>query len=174
VLAVQCPLRTSLITQPSVRYIHTAQTGIRRRHSLYCASIASRDKNTSNSNLTEIYSTEKNQACSTSYHNKLICEELRSHSSRTEWTRPLRVLLAVNAHCRRVKSLSRRYATSTPKCHMLSIRYIALSDSHLPFKKIHIPVGGYPPRWEKNHPPAHPNHRPKRHNSHTTLNFYCY
>jgi len=44
-----------------------------------------------------------------------------------------------NAHCRRVQSLSRRYATSTPQCHVLPIRYTALSV--LPKKKF------APSRW---------------------------
>jgi len=42
-----------------------------------------------------------------------------------------------NAHCRRVQSLSRGYATSIPQCHMRSICYIAdITLSHPPKKKI--------------------------------------
>ena len=61
---------------------------------IYRAIIASRDKNTPNSNLADIYRKNSNL---TSYHpsaTKVICEELRSQPSRKEWTRPLRVLLA--------------------------------------------------------------------------------
>jgi len=35
-----------------------------------------------------------------------------------------------NAHCRRVQTLSRGYATSTPQWHILPVGYIALSKSH--------------------------------------------
>jgi len=109
VLAVQCPLQTSPITQSSVCYIHTTQMDTRRWH---IRGMASHDKNASNLNLTCICRASwtnfrlqqkicmwraKNQAVlytpSPQCH-QVICEELHSYPSRKEWTRPFRVQLA--------------------------------------------------------------------------------
>jgi len=46
-----------------------------------------------------------------------------------------------DVHCRRLQSLSRRYATSTPKCQMLPLRYIAVRFS--PLKNCPFPLGKY-------------------------------
>jgi len=85
-LSVQFPPQTSPITQPPVHYIHIIQI---QDDGIYCPSIASRDKNTPISNLPDLYS---KRSSSMSYHlsaTKIICEELHSHPSHTEWTRPL-------------------------------------------------------------------------------------
>jgi len=64
-----------------------------------------------------------------------------------------------NAYYRQVQSLSRRYATSTPQCHMLPIHYTAL---FIPQKqrKSPLPVGATRPTGKKSSssPPSRPHH----------------
>jgi len=90
VLAVQCLLQMSPITQPLVCYIDATLTDT--RWCIHSTSIALHDRNTPNSNLADIY-TKKAARLIT----KIICEELHFHPLCKEWTRALYVLLAV--HC---------------------------------------------------------------------------
>jgi len=117
-----CAMTTTdkFITQPLGRYIHITH----RTHDdgMYRASIASRDKNTQDS-IWPTYTAEKSS--STSFHpsaTKVICEELRSHTSRKEWTRSLRVLQAAMLTAE-ASYTQPRYDTSKPQCQC----HIALS-----------------------------------------------
>jgi len=79
----------------------------------------------------------------------------RRRPSRREWTRLLRVLLAVQCPLQTSPSLSRGYAASTPQYHILPTRYIALL-LRPPFPEKIYPL--------KTQPPAHPTHHSKQQN----------
>jgi len=93
-------------------------TSTSHNNGIYCASMASRDKNTTNLNLADIYSIKSSSMSNHSSVTKVICEELRSHPSRKEWTRPHRVLLA--AQC----------SLQTSPVIQLRVRYIHTAVPH--------------------------------------------